>query len=315
MKKQFVEILQEGDSVNEYFLATRKDLRVQHNGGKFLGMVFKDRTGEIGGILWNNAASIAQMFDVGDVVKVRGTVSSYQDRLQLRVDEVLPLRNGEYDPADLVYAPEDVQQTLDRFVAALKTIQDAHLARLVQSFLDDEDFMKRFVSAAAGKKWHHAFSGGLLVHCYEMTRIAEVMCELFTNLDRDLLLATVFLHDIGKLDEMSHELYVEYTTRGKLLGHLTIGASQVQRRIDGIDGFPENLRLQLLHCMVSHHGELANGSPVLPKTLEAIVLYHIDNLDAQADAFARVVAETKGRGRNWSDYISQIDRQIWTKEE
>lgn len=313
-KKQFVNALQEGDTLNDYFVAVRKDLRDQQNGRKFLGMVFKDRTGEVGGILWSNAVSVARLFEAGDIVNVRGTVTTYQDRLQVRVDQVLPLREGEYDPTDLVYVAENKEEVAREFRKILDTVQNEWLKRLIGLFLADEAFMGRFLEAAAGKKWHHAFRGGLLQHCYETARLALSVYEVFPQVDRDMLLAGIFLHDIGKLDEMSHDLFVEYTTAGKLLSHLTIGAEMVQRRIETIEGFPESLRLQLLHCILSHHGELANGSPVVPKTLEAVLLYHLDNLDAQADAFIRVVEETREKSQAWSEYIGLIDRQIWTKE-
>ena len=313
MKRQYVSSLQEGDQVNDYFLAARKDLREQSNGNKFLGMVFKDKTGEIGAILWTNAASVARLFEVGDVVNVRGTVSSYQDRLQVRVDQVLPLRESDYSTEDLVAVPEDRTTVLGTYRGILDSITDPWLQKLMARFLGDSAFMARFTEASAGKKWHHAHPGGLLRHCYEMSRLALTLCELYPNINRDLLLVGVFLHDIGKLDEMSHDLLVDYTTAGKLLGHLEIGSSMVQREIDAIEGFPEELRLHLLHGILSHHGELVNGSPMVPKTLEAIVLYHCDNLDAQADAITRIVRETREKRLEWSEFIPLIDRQIWTR--
>ncbi|MBI4556653.1 MAG: HD domain-containing protein [Candidatus Hydrogenedentes bacterium] len=315
MKKQFVATLQEGDTVNDYFVAARKDLRDQANGNKFLGMVFKDRTGEVGGIMWNNAVAVSRLFELGDVVNVRGSVATYQDRLQIRVDQVLPLRESEYDLADLIYTPADIPAVLKKFRELLVTINTPPLRKLVDSFLNDADFMRRFSTAAAGKKWHHSYRGGLAQHCYEVARIALTMCDLYPQLDRNLLLTAVFLHDVGKLDEMTHDMMIEYTTPGKLLGHLAIGVEMIQRRIDSIEDFPEKLRLELLHCVLSHHGELVNGSPVVPKTLEAIVLYHCDNLDAQASAIARVVEETKQKDQPWSEYLNLIERQIWTKQD
>ncbi len=312
MKSQYIANLQEGDMVNDYFVAARKDLRTQQNGSKFLGLVFKDKTGEVGGILWNNAAAIASQFDLGDVVQVRGTVCSYQERTQIRVEQVLPLRAGEFDVADLVFVPENTTIVLDKFRAIMNTIKNEHIAQLVQSFLTDDSFMSRFSLAAAGKRWHHSFRGGLVQHCYEVARIAETMCDLIPQINRDLLLAGVFMHDIGKLIEMNHDLLVDYTTPGRLLGHIYIGAGMVQRKMDGVPNFPEHLRVQILHMILSHHGELVNGAPVLPKTLEAVVLYHCDNLDAQANAFERVINETKEKGQEWSEYFPTIDRQIWT---
>ncbi|HOV74553.1 MAG TPA: HD domain-containing protein [Candidatus Hydrogenedentes bacterium] len=313
MKKQFVATIQEGDTVNDYFLAARKDLREQANGSKFLGMVFKDRTGEIGGILWNNAASIARQFEIGDVVNVRGNVTSYQDRLQIRVEQVVPLAENEFEKSDLIETSADTEAHLAAFRELMGSIAGEWLSRLTKAFLDDEAFMERFTQASAGKKWHHAQPGGLLRHCLEMARIACTMCELYPNIDRDLLLAGCFLHDIGKLDEMSQDMLVEYSTAGKLLGHLEIGCEMVRKKMDAIPGFPEPLRMHLIHLILSHHGELVNGSPVVPKTLEAMVLCQCDNLDAQADAFTRVIRETRERHLEWSDYIPLIDRQIWAK--
>jgi 3'-5' exoribonuclease len=313
MKRQFVEALQEGDRVDDYFVATRKDLRDQQNGSKFLGMVFKDRTGDIGGVMWNNAAGVAQMFELGDVVNVRGTVNSYQNRLQIRVEQVLPMRGEEYDEGDLVFTPDDTEAVENGFKSVMATIKNEWLRKLTDSFLQDEDFMARFTVAAAGKRWHHAYRGGLIEHCYEMARIAETMADLFPQIDRDVLLTGVLVHDIGKLDEMTQDLAVDYTTEGKLIGHLQIGMLMVQRKIDAIPEFPEDLRLQVLHLVLSHHGEQENGSPVVPKTLEGMVLYQIDNLDAQTNAFTRIIEETKSKGQEWSEYIGLIDRQVWAK--
>jgi 3'-5' exoribonuclease len=315
MKRQFVASLQEGDIINDYFVAARKDLRDQPSGGKFLGLVFKDKTGEVGGILWSNAGAVSRLFEQGDVVNVRGVVSSYQDRLQIRVEQVLPLKADEYEVGDLVFAPENAPETSGAFIELMGTVKNEWLRRLLDSFIEDQDFMDCFMSAAAGKRWHHAYRGGLVRHCYEIARIASLMAELFPQIDRDLLLTGVFLHDIGKLEEMRHELVVDYTTAGKLLGHLNIGVEMARKRIDAIPDFPQDLRMQIFHLILSHHGEMTNGSPVLPKTLEAIVLYHCDNLDAQTDAFQRVIEDARQKGREWSEYLPPIDRQIWTKGE
>lgn len=313
MKNQYVNRLQEGDFVNDYFVAVRKDLRPRQNGGKFLGMVFKDKTGDIGGVLWNNASEVAKLFEVGDVVNVRGKVNTYQGRLQIQVDQVLPLRDTEYDAADLISKAEDTTADLKALRDLMDSLKNTWLQELMKRFWEDEDFVSQFKTAAAAKKWHHEYRGGLVRHCLEMARLAEAVCTVFPQLDRDLLLTGVFVHDIGKIAEMSHDLFVDYTNAGKLIGHLQIGCDMVQAKINLIEGFPETLRFQLLHMILSHHGEFQNGSPVLPKTLEAIVLHHIDNLDAQTTAFLRIIQETRDNGQEWSDYQPLIDRIIWAK--
>ncbi len=297
--------------INDYFVAARKDLRDTQSGSKFLGLVFKDKTGEIGGVLWNNAPAVAKLFELGDVVNVRGTVNTYQERLQVRVDQVLPLRPEEYDTGDLVDTPEVHHEAIQEFFKVLKTVENPWLKELVDAFLDDQAFMTGFLNCAAGKRWHHASPGGLAQHCYEMTRFAEVAAELFPKLNRDLIMTGIFLHDIGKIEEMSQGLYVDYTTEGKLLGHIQQGARMAHAKMDAIEGFPDSIRTQVVHLILSHHSELALGSPVVPKTLEAIVMAFIDNLDAQADAFNRVIDETRAKGQEWSEWITMINRQIW----
>lgn len=314
MKTQFVASLQEGDAVNDYFVATRKDLRDTAKGSKFLGMVFKDKSGEVGGILWHNAEAVSKLFELGDVVNVRGTVATYQERLQVRVEQVLPLKDEEYNPADLVFVPENSGEVVEKFRAVYGTLGDPWLNQLCAAFLSDESFMEGFRSASAGKKWHHAYPGGLVQHCYEMARIADTVCELFPNVNRDLLLTGVFVHDIGKIKEMRHDLFIDYTTVGKLVGHIQLGWDMVRDKIEQIEGFPKALKMEVAHLVLSHHGELEQGSPVVPKTVEAIALFLIDNLDAQTDAFTRVAAETEEQGREWSDYIGMVGRQIWSKK-
>ena len=314
MKNQYVNTLQEGGVVNDVFIATRNDLRSKQDGGKFLGMVFKDRTGEIGGIMWNNAAEVSRMFQVGDVVNVKAKVNLYQGRLQLQVERVLPLRDGEYDLEDLVFAPEDTKADLDGLRDILETISDPWLKKLLAAFQQDSDFMTRFTAASAAKRWHHAYRGGLVRHTHEMCQLGVTMCSLYPNINRDVLMIGIFLHDIGKIDEMTHELCVEYTTVGRLLGHVHLGAEMVTAKIATIEGFPEKLRLELLHCVLAHHGELQYGSPVVPKSLEAIVLHHIDNLDAQTAAFSRIIEDSREKGQEWSEYMPLIDRMIWNRE-
>jgi 3'-5' exoribonuclease len=173
MKNQFVSKLQDGDYVNDYFVASRKDLRPKQSGGKFLGMVFQDRTGDIGGVMWNNAADIARLFEVGDVVHVRGRVSTYQNRLQIQVEQVLPLREADYSLEDLVMTSGNANNDWAQFKALLECIEDPWLKKLNELFFEDADFVAQFTQAAAGKKWHHEYRGGLVRHCYEMARVCH----------------------------------------------------------------------------------------------------------------------------------------------
>lgn len=313
MKRQYAAELIEGDRVNDYFLVARKDLRPRQNGGKFLGLVLRDKSGEIGAVAWDSAEMLSRLFEVGDVVAVRGSVHIYQGRPQVRVESIAALNPGDYDLADLRGASQDIVEDQRRYLEKLRSVEHPELKRLLALFLDDAGFMELFCRASAGKKWHHEYAGGLLRHCFEMTCLAETLCELFPELNRDLMVAAIFFHDIGKVKEMAHDLVVDYTDEGKLLGHLHLGARMLEGAISRISGFPEELRLRLVHCVLSHHGELQNGSPVTPRTAEAVALHFIDNLDAQTEAFLRVIRETRSRGQDWSDYQPLVDRVIWAR--
>lgn len=311
MKRQFIADLVDGDTVNDYFIAARKDLRQSQNGNKFLGMVFRDKTGDVGGIHWTNPAGIAGAFEVGDVVNVKGKVQTYQERLQIKVEQVLPLNEGDYDTADLTESHVDAASVAEAYKALLATIKDPHIKQLVDGFVADPKFMGPFAEAAAGKRWHHGYRGGLLEHCYEMARLVDAVCAVYPVLNRDVMLAATLLHDAGKLLELTQDLAVEYTDMGKLLGHIVIGAQMVEDRIRAIPGFPEKLRLHILHLVLSHHGTLENGSPMIPKSREALVFARIDDIGAQMNAWTRVIEETRERRDAWSEFVPLINQQIW----
>lgn len=313
MKNQYISALQDGDTVNDYFVATRKDLRDKRDGGKFLGMVFKDKTGEMGGVMWKGAQETSALFEVGDVVNVRARVATYQERLQMQVEQVLPLRDADFNIDDLIDRGGGSSDDINQLKSILDTITNEHLKKLIELYFADEEFVFEFKNAVAAKKWHHEYQGGLVRHVYEMARIALTMCELYPNINRDLLLTGVFLHDLGKLDEMTHGLFTEYTRDGRLLGHLQIGCTLLIEKTNQIPDFPDTLRSELLHFILSHHGEPGFGSPVRPMTLEAIVLHHIDNLDAQAAAITRIVRDCQEQNKEWSDYLPLIERVIYAR--
>ena len=187
---------------------------------EFLGMVLQDRTGEIGGVMWNNATDTAKLFEVGDVVNVRGLVASYQGRLQVRIEQVVPMRESDYSMSDLVNKPENLKEIASEFETMLSGLQNPYCKQLCDAFWQDDEFRLAFTQAMAGKKWHHEYTGGLLQHCHEMMRIAATMRTL-PELDRCAHVRRILM--TSENYTMSHGLAVEYTTEGKLLGHLHIG--------------------------------------------------------------------------------------------
>ncbi len=315
MKYQYIVDLREGNEVNDYFLITSKNLREQPSGDKFLGFVIRDKTGEMGGILWEKPEQIAKRIEVGDVAVIKGIIKSYKDKLQIHATHIIPLGKDQYAKEDLMLPEETNKEYTKELWAIFDSIKNPWLKKLIQSIRNDAKIMNTLQNIPAAKKWHHEFRGGLLRHCYELIKLALSVCELYPNVNRDLLITACFLHDIGKIHELTdNPMLVDYTDAGKLLGHLVEGAIIISEKIQKIDGFPEDLRLHLLHCILAHHGDYEKGSPVLPKTVEAMILHYLDNLDAQTYALTRIEQETLKKGDKWSELINLISRQIWTKK-
>ncbi|HQJ46198.1 MAG TPA: HD domain-containing protein, partial [Ignavibacteriaceae bacterium] len=181
--------------------------------------------------------------------------------------------------------------------------------QLMKNIFADERFEK-FVTVPAGKMWHHGYISGLLEHTLEIIKICDLMSDIHSEINRDLLICGAMLHDFGKIEELTYEPVFEYTERGKLLGHIVISAMIVNEEMNKIPEFPENLRNNLLHLILSHQGKLEQASPVVPKTLEAITLYHADELSAKVNAYKNVINNEIKSGTSWTKFISLAGTDI-----
>lgn len=310
MKKSWVSDLAAGGSVDDVFVVASKRLR-DYAKGSFLSLVLADRTGSVNAVLWDDAESMDRALKPGDLVRVAGAVGTYNGAPQVRIDRIGLQDRRQADLADFMESLENPEEVEARLRERLATIEDPWLKQLVDAFLADATFLERFRTASAAKAWHHALRGGLLLHTTEMVELAATVAPLFPTARRDLLVAGAFLHDLGKIYELDTDLVIDYTTIGRLVGHVVLGNQLALDRMREIPGFPGDLRMLVQHLILSHQGELEFASPVVPKTLEAIILHHLDDLDAQAGAFLRVIRETRARDQEWSEYQRLIDRQIW----
>jgi len=194
---------------------------------------------------------------------------------------------------------------------AAEEVSDPHLRALLSAFLDDPDFMRRFTAAPAAKNYHHPYLGGLLEHTATTVRICRMLCELYPDVDRDLLVTAAALHDIGKIEELDYERAIDYTDAGRFLGHLLLSDEMIRDRLSGLPGFPADLAMRLRHAVLSHHGELEWGSPKRPKTLEAVVLHHVDNLDAKVNSFREIVSRAGESDSPWTDMRNLFKRPLY----
>jgi 3'-5' exoribonuclease len=260
-----------------------------------------------------------QLADVsaGDYVRVRGKVQLFQGNLQMILVQIRSVPAEQQNPEDFEQRPSgDVEVLLRKLRELLLSIERPAIRSLMECFLIDEEFMNDLAKAAAGVKTHHAYRGGLVEHIVNMLETAKRIRDLYPAVDFDVLMAGIFLHDLGKVREMSLDNAYVYTDEGQLLGHLIIGIEMLSQKIVEVEKltkepFPTELALRLKHMIASHHGSYEHGAVRLPMTPEAIALHHLDNLDAKVHEFARSIADDPNTGSNWTPFFQRIDRKLF----
>ena len=308
MKKIFVNMIRPGQVVDDIFLARDKQVAYKKNGDPYLTLSLVDRNGSIKAVAWDNVLAITKAFTAGDHIRVKANAVEYKDNLQLVVQHIERQDRAEIDPQDfLPVTGRDVDQMLDRLIRISKSVQNEHLSGLLAAFFEDRVFVNLFKTAPAAKRMHHAYLGGLLEHTLSVAMLIQAIAGHYKGIDRDLLLTGGILHDIGKIHEFSYETHIDYSDSGRLLNHIVIGVEMLEAKIATINDFPENLALVLKHMIVSHHGTRDFGSPEPPKTLEAIILNYLDDLDAKVTA-ARTFMEAEDPDASWTSYHRVLER-------
>lgn len=305
--------LRPGDEVHERYAVRVKELRQRRGGGSFLTMRLADRTGEIAALAWDQAPQLDRTLAIGDVVEVHGQVQRYNQRLQLVV------RRAERVPAEGVDLQTFVRSSSidpdllwQRLMAVVDGIDNPHLSQLLFRIVSDPDVAERLRGAPAARTMHHAFVGGLLEHTVSMATVARMLADHY-ELDRDLVVAGALLHDLGKIWELEAGATIEYTDDGRLLGHLPMVLVYVERRIGELATFPEELRRQLLHTLLAHHGEYAYGSPVRPKTPEAYLIHMVDNLDAKLAAMLQAINDEQSPEAAWTGPVPILSEPVYRR--
>ncbi len=316
---------EEGKFFDSIFLVLTRQQRTTQTNKPYLNLILCDKTGQLEGRIWDPSdPRIAREFDRGDVVKVRASVSRYNDRLQMKVEQLRKAFPAEIDKSDLMPATTyDVEALWAQLLAFVDSFTEPHLKLLLTTLLNDPKIASAYREAPAAKQLHHAWLGGLLEHVVSLLTLADRVAPHYPLVHRDLLLTGVVLHDIGKVRELSWDIGFEYTLDGVLLGHISMGASLAERTIDTLPGFPPKLKTLVLHLILSHHGKLEFGSPKLPMTPEALVLSFVDDLDAKMQAmkseFERCEREGKGpdemTGKVWAlDQRQLLNTRRWLGE-
>jgi 3'-5' exoribonuclease len=316
MARRFVDQLGDGEAIEEVFLVADKQLRANRNGNPYIQVELRDRSGAITGRLWNAGEPLFRSFETGDFLFIKGKVQLFQGTLQVILATIERTDSQKVELNDfLPHTTHDVSKLLEKLRASLMKVGNPHLRALAECYLIDGEFMHGLCHAPAGVRVHHAYIGGLLEHLVTMMELAERILPLYPEVDRDLVILGIFLHDSGKVRELSYERVFGYTDEGQLLGHLAIGIEMLHSlaaKVPDLTGepFPPELLVRLKHMILSHHGTLEFGSPKVPMTPEAVALHAIDTLDTRIHICLREIKEDRGNSA-WTQYNQALQRRLY----
>jgi 3'-5' exoribonuclease len=311
-KTIYVKEIKAGDRIEDVFIVSEKNIAYSQKGSPYLNLRLKDRTGEVDGKVWENALAWDKTFKKGDFIHIQARALSFKNAMQLSISGIERAKDDEIDIAD--YLPVTKRDRAEMFAEILRYCEQVKtpcLSALLHSFFGDEKIAELFRKAPAAKGLHHTYIGGLLEHTLSVVEILEMVAAHYENLDKDLLITGGILHDIGKIYEFSYDRIVDYSDSGRLLGHIVIGLEMVDERIATIPDFPEQMATELRHLIISHHGSLEYGSPKRPKTLEALIVHYIDDLDAKVNAFREYINATGSEESSWTPYHRLFERYIY----
>ncbi|MGA2422445.1 MAG: OB-fold nucleic acid binding domain-containing protein [Terriglobales bacterium] len=302
---------QENKVITSSFVVASKQVKAKKNGEPYLALVLADRSGQIEAKMWDNVDEFIDVFEQDDFLKIKGLINKYKNRFQLTIHKLRRMEESEIDFTD--YLPKttkdigELWRQLTEFVAGF---QNPHLKSLVELFMADAEIAERYRNAPAAKTLHHAYIGGLLDHVVSLFRSCDLICQNYPQVNRDLLLTGAFLHDIGKIQELTYNRAFSYTTRGQLLGHMIIELEMLQAKVANLPDFPAELKTLLEHLIISHHGQYDFGSPKLPMFPEALMLHYLDDLDSKMEAMRAHFEREAELDGPWTSYNASLGRPL-----
>jgi len=313
-QRVWIKDLRAGSDIEEIYAVRAADVRQRRGGGPYMAATLGDRTGEVTALVWQNVDRFRGVLEPGNVVAVKGQVQRYNQQLQIvvrqaeavpeaSVDEKLFLRSSSVDPTLL----------WNRLMETIEDVGDSDLRQLLLRIFSDPEVEERFRVAPAARSMHHAFRSGLLEHTVSVAEIARLLSGHY-DLDNDLVIAGALLHDLGKIWELEIGPSIEYTDDGRLIGHLPMETLFVEKKIGELENFPRETRRQLLHILLSHHGEYGFGSPRRPKTPEALLVHTADNLDSKMAGMLEAIAAEGSDDAAWTPYSRILERHIYRRK-
>lgn len=313
--KRFVREIKEKDHVQTVFLVTEKVAGTDKNGKSFLSLTLADATGHLNARMFEKVDGVAGLFEVGDVIWIKGFVQLFQNRKQIIVHELRRAVDGEYTTTDLIAdLGGDPAKHIANLLAVVAELRDPFVRRLLEETLKDKEIDALLRKAPAAKTIHHAYRGGLAEHIHSIAQVMRALAAHYKFLNLDLLIFGAIYHDLGKIHELDLADGIHYTQAGRLVGHMALACELIDRKASVIPGFPADLRDVMKHIVLSHHGKLEYGSPKLPMLPEAIVVSMIDDLDSKMNTifhFLKNEVENASAEEKWSHYHPGFERYFF----
>jgi len=301
-QKELLEI-KTGEGIDHYFILSKIEERSTKTGKPFLNLELRDKSMVINAKVWDGFEEFVKGAEAGKIVKVLGQMEEFNNSPQIKVKSIR-LTNDNDNVATSDFMPKssrNFEVMVKELEKRIEDINNTHLKTLIKKILSGDKYEK-YKHVPAGKAWHHAYVHGLMEHTLEINRICDLMSDIHPQINRDLLVCGAILHDFGKTEELNYETNFDYTDKGKLLGHIVIAAIEIEKVAGTIKDFPNPLKEQLIHLILSHQGKLEQASPIVPKTLEAIALYHADELSAKTNAYKNAIKLDENKEGNWTRF-------------
>ncbi len=317
MPRKFLSDCAPGDMIEDVYVVSGKQLSPSSNGKHFIKAFVSDRSAQVTARLWNATPEIFRSMPESGFLRLRAKIENYQNNLQCVIEQFSPAKQGTFEISDLLpQTKKNIPRCAARTSEILGSIQNRHLAALVQAYLDDEKLMADFCRAPAAMSFHHAYIGGLLEHTLNAMEVADAVCGFYPGLNRDLVVAGIFLHDIAKTWELSYDCAFGYTDGGQLVGHIVKSVLWVEQKrlaAEAILGekMPQPLIDVLQHIIISHHDKPEFGSPKTPATPEAIAVHQIENLDAKLMMSLGATRGESAAEGHWTEYMKAFGGRLY----
>jgi 3'-5' exoribonuclease len=317
MAHKFISEIEPGETINDIYMVREPILRSTTRGDLYIAMFLSDRTGQLNGRMWQATEAAYKSLPKPGFVHIQGRSELYQNNLQVVVNNISIVDADKVSLEDfLARTDKDTGQMLEDVKEIVGQIKHAQLNALVQEFLSDGELMDRFRNAPAAMTLHHNYLGGLLEHTCNMLRVAKAILPLYPNVQADLVLTGIFLHDIGKTKELSYDMAFSYTDSGQLIGHIVQSVVMINQRADALAAggtkIDQTVLDALSHIILSHHGQYEFGSPKLPATAEAFMVYYIDDLDAKMNQVTAAIDNELGDS-NWTAWKNALQTRLYRK--